>query len=82
MIKKNRTLKIQHYFLLLAKLLSNINWKILNIEYPSNDEMLFHFLVNDLEFIILIDLNEIHKEPYQQFTIYHNSESFGKSSSI
>lgn len=77
--KEKQNSKDSALFSPLAKLLSNINWKILNIEYPTNDEILFHFLVNDLEFIILIDLNEIHKEPYQQFTIYHNSESFGKS---
>lgn len=62
-----------------AKLLSKINWKILNIEYPSKDEILFHFLVDDLEFITLIDFNEIYSEPYQQFTIYRINESFGKS---
>ena len=77
--KEKQNSKDSALFSPLAKLLSNINWKILNIEYPTNDEILFHFLVNDLEFIILIDLNEIHKDPYQQFTIYHNSESFGKS---
>lgn len=75
--KQNR--KDSALFSPLAKLLSKINWKILNIEYPTNDEILFHFLVDDLEFITLIDLNEIYSEPYQQFTIFRNSHTFGKT---
>jgi hypothetical protein len=63
----------------LAKLLSKINWKILNVEYPSNEEILFHFLVDDLEFITVIDLGEINKEPYQVFTIYRHSKNLGKN---
>lgn len=63
----------------LAKLLSKINWKILNIEYPTNDEILFHFLVDDLEFITLIDFNDIYTEPYQQFSIYRSNQVFGKA---
>jgi hypothetical protein len=75
--KQNR--KDSVLFSPLAKLLSKINWKILNIEYPTNDEILFNFLVNDLEFITLIDFNEIYSEQYQQFTIYRTIESFGKN---
>ncbi len=75
--KQNR--KDSVLFSPLAKLLSKINWKILNIEYPTNDEILFNFLVNDLEFITLIDFNEIYSEQYQQFTIYRTTESFGKN---
>ncbi len=76
--KEKQNSKDSALFSPLAKLLSKINWKILNIEYPTNDEILFHFLVNDFEFITLIDYNEIYTEPFQQFTIYRNGESFGK----
>ena len=62
----------------LAKLLSKINWKILNIEYPSDDEILFNFLVNDLEFIAVINFNELYENPYQEFTIFKFDEGKGK----
>lgn len=54
----------------LAKLMSKINWRILNIEYPSNYEILINFMVNDLEFITVIDFNEMYNKPYQEFSIY------------
>lgn len=62
----------------LAKLLSKINWKILNIEFPSNDEMLFNFLVNDLEFITVINFNEMYSNPYQEFSIFQINNNLGK----
>ncbi len=43
------TIKIEHHsrdsalFSPLAKLMSKINWRILNIEYPSTDEMSVKF---------------------------------------
>lgn len=54
----------------LAKLMSKINWRILNIEYPSDDEMLMHFMVNELEFITVINFNEMYSKPYHEFSIY------------
>jgi len=62
----------------LAKMLSKINWKILSIEYPTNDEILLHFLVDDFEFITLIDFNEMYKKPFHEFTIYRGSKKQGK----
>ena len=52
-----------------AKLMSKLNWKILNIEYLENDKILFNFLVNDLEFLVTINLNEIYQSQYQEFLI-------------
>ena len=57
----------------LAKLLAQINWKILNIEFPSEDEMLFNFLVNDIEFITVINFREMYNSSYQEFSIYNSS---------
>jgi hypothetical protein len=54
----------------LAKLLSKINWHILKIEYPSEDEVFFNFAVDDLEFITLINFNELYSEYYQEVSIY------------
>lgn len=62
----------------LAKVLSKINWKILNIEYPTNDEILFHFLVGDFEFITLVNFTDMYKKPFHEFTIYNSTEKFGK----
>jgi hypothetical protein len=63
----------------LARLLSKINWKLLNIEYPSDDEVLFNFLIEDIEFIILIDLTKIHDDNYQEFTIKKDYISNGNN---
>jgi hypothetical protein len=54
----------------LAKLMSKINWRILNIEYPSSEEMLLNFMVDDLEFITVINFNEMYNKSYQEFSIY------------
>ncbi|MCB0748089.1 MAG: hypothetical protein KDC90_11565 [Ignavibacteriae bacterium] len=54
----------------LAKLLSKINWNILAIEYPSEEEILLHFAVDDIEFITVIDFNELYSKEYQEFSIY------------
>lgn len=54
----------------LAKLLSKLNWHILKIEYPSADEVFFDFEVEDIEFITLINFNELYSEFYQEFSIY------------
>lgn len=62
----------------LAKLMSKINWKILNIEYPSDDEMLFNFLVNDLEFITVINFEEMYNSSYQEFSIFQINNKQGK----
>lgn len=62
----------------LAKLMSKINWTIKNIEYPSSDEMLLNFLVNDLEFITVINFNEIYNKFHQEFSIYRAISSMNK----
>lgn len=62
----------------LAKLMSQINWRILNIEYPSNDEILMNFMVNDLEFITVINFNEMYSKPYQEFSIYRTRNLLNK----
>jgi hypothetical protein len=62
----------------LAKLMSKINWRILNIEFPSDDEMLFNFLVNGLEFITIINFNEMYNNPYQEFSVFHIDNKYGK----
>ena len=63
----------------LAKLMSKINWRILNIEYPSSEEMLLNFMVNDLEFITVINFNEMYNKLYQEFSIYRGFSSIKKS---
>jgi hypothetical protein len=62
----------------LAKLMSKLNWKILNIDYPSNDEILFNFMVNDLEFQTTINLSEIYTNTYQEFIISKIRNTNGK----
>jgi len=62
----------------LAKLLAKINWRILNIEYPSDNEILFSFLVNDFEFSISINLNDLYENAYQEVTIFNINENNGK----
>jgi hypothetical protein len=59
----------------LARLLSKINWEIIKIEYPSNDEILLNFLVNDLEFLTVVNLNDINEIPLQEFLIYKTTLS-------
>jgi len=53
----------------LAKIMSKINWKILNIDYPSKDEISFNFLVDDLEFLTVVNFNEIHTTPFHEFLV-------------
>ncbi len=62
----------------LARLMSKINWKILNIEYPSNDEMLFNFLVNGLEFITVINFSEMYNNSHQEFSVFHVANNNGR----
>ena len=62
----------------LAKLMSKINWRILNIEYPSSDEMLLNFEVNNLEFITVINFNEMYNKLYQEFSIYRSISYINK----
>jgi hypothetical protein len=58
--------------------MSKINWKILNIEYPSTDEILLNFMVNDLEFITVINFKEMYNKLYQEFTIYRAISPFNR----
>jgi len=53
----------------LAKLLSKINWQIINISYPSRDQIRLNFLKDNLEFLTLIDFNTLYKEQYHKFFI-------------
>ncbi len=53
----------------LAKLLSKINWTILNVEYLSNDEVFFHFLVEDLEFKTTIQYSRLYNDTFQEFFV-------------
>ncbi len=62
----------------IAKLLSKLNWHIKKIEYPSADEVFFDFEVDDIEFITLINFNEIYTEFYQEFSIYKSISKKGK----
>jgi len=57
----------------LAQLMSKINWRILNIEFPSEDEMLFNFLVGNLEFITVINFTEMYNNIMQEFAILNVS---------
>lgn len=54
----------------LAKLMSKINWQILNLEYPSEEEMLFHFIVDDIEFFTIINFNELYTNSHQEFSVF------------
>ena len=62
----------------IARLMSKINWRILNVEYPSDEEMLLNFLVNGLEFITVINFGEMYKNPYQEFSIFQQTSFSGK----
>lgn len=62
----------------LAKLMSKINWEILNIEYPSSEEMLLNFMVDDLEFITVINFKEMYNKLYHEFSIYRDVSSLNK----
>jgi len=53
----------------LAKLMSKINWHILNLEYPSEEEMLIHFIVDDIEFFTIVNFNELYLNSYQEFSL-------------
>jgi hypothetical protein len=55
----------------LARLLSRINWQIIKIEYPSNEEILLNFMVNEFEFLTIVNLNEIYESSFQQFSIFN-----------
>jgi hypothetical protein len=55
----------------LAKLLSQINWHILSVEYPSEDAMDFNFLVDELEFKVSIDFTELYQNPFQEISIIY-----------
>lgn len=63
----------------LARLLSQINWQIIKIEYPSKDEILLNFLVNELEFLTIVNLNEIYESSFQQFSMYYQSFQNGRN---
>lgn len=56
-------------FSALAKLMSKINWKILNVEYLSKDKMLLNFSVESLEFTTIINFSEMYTNNYQDFSI-------------
>jgi hypothetical protein len=53
----------------LAKLMSKINWHILNLEYPSEEEMLIHFIVDDIEFFTIVNFNELYLNSHQEFSL-------------
>lgn len=61
-----------------AKLMSKINWKILNIEYLEENKILFNFLVDDYEFLVTINLNEIYESHYQEFLISQKLKRKGR----
>ncbi len=54
----------------LAKLMSKINWRIISVQYPSQDEILLHFAVEDIEFVTVINFNELYQNAHQDFSIY------------
>lgn len=56
----------------LVKLMSKINWKILSVQSTSKDELLFHILIDDIEFITVIDFKELYSSPIQKFTLIKN----------
>ena len=62
----------------LAKLMSKINWQILSIEYPSNEEMLFHFLVENIEFITVINFSDIYTNSHHEFAVFYSARTSGK----
>ncbi len=53
----------------LARLLSKINWQIINVSYPTRDQIRLNFLKDDLEFLTLIDFNTLYTENYHEFLI-------------
>ena len=53
----------------LARLLSKINWQIINVSYPSKNQVKLNFLKDDLEFLTIIDFNTLYTEPYHEFLI-------------
>ena len=67
--EKNTT-KDSALFSPLARLLSKIKWQIINIQYPSADQILLNFQKGDLEFLTLIDFHELYINPYHEFSIF------------
>lgn len=68
--EEKNTSKDSALFSPLARLLSKINWRIINIQYPSADQILLNFQKGDLEFLTLIDFRELYVNPYHEFSIF------------
>ncbi|MCP5064231.1 MAG: hypothetical protein GY936_17465 [Ignavibacteriae bacterium] len=49
--------------------MSKINWQIINVSYPTRDQVRLNFLKDDLEFLTLIDFNTLYTENYHEFLI-------------
>jgi len=62
----------------LAKLMAKINWKILSVQYQSDDEILFHILINEIEFITVINFHELYTASYQKFTMLKTKVNNGE----
>ncbi len=76
--EEKNTSKDSALFSPLARLLSKINWRIINVQYPSNDQILINFQKGDLEFLTLIDFHELYNTPYHEFSISKKTENNGK----
>ncbi len=75
--EKNRS-KDSALFSPLARLLSKINWRIINVQYPSNDQILINFQKGELEFLTLIDFHELYNTQYHEFSISKKTQNNGK----
>ncbi len=65
----------------LAKLMSKMNWKILSVQFTSEDELLFHFLINNIEFITVINFKELYTSSKQKFTLIKSEKKNNKETS-
>ena len=52
-----------------ATYLSSLKWTVREIEYPSDNSIVFDFFIDEFEFKTKIDLNEFFNQPYQSFNV-------------
>ncbi len=57
-----------------AQYLANIKWQLKDIQYPSPKRVLLHFIVEDFEFYIELDLEKIYTENRQKFNLINSNK--------
>jgi len=65
-----------------AQFLANLNWKLKDIQYLSNDKILLNFLIDDVEFYTEIDLDKLYTEEMQLFHILKSNLKYAGEEKI